>query len=127
VTFLGQWPPQAVQAAWRRAAAGVLPSICREACPTVIIEAMRAGTPMIATQIGGIPDLVLNEQTGLLVAPGDAGALRAALARIASEQDLRLRLGEASRTHAASFLSSSVVPRVEALYAEVLGRRAEAG
>ncbi len=71
VRVLGQWPPQAVQLAWRAALMGIVPSICQEACPTVVIEAMQAGIPVVATDMGGIPDLVAEGETGLLVPPSD--------------------------------------------------------
>jgi len=67
VRLLGEWPNAAVRAAWSGAIAGVLPSTCREACPTVVIEAMLAGRPMIATGLGGTLDLVEDGQSGLLV------------------------------------------------------------
>src|SRR5262249_18834478 len=80
VHVLGAWPPAAVDAAWERALLAIAPSTCQEACPTVIIEAMRAGVPVVATRIGGIPDLVVEGETGLLVAHGDVAALAKAIA-----------------------------------------------
>jgi glycosyltransferase involved in cell wall biosynthesis len=77
----------------------VLPSRS-DARPRSIIEAMSLGLPVVASDVGGIPSLVLHEQTGLLVPAEDAGALAAALARLVHSPDLRSRLGAAGRQHA---------------------------
>lgn len=74
----------------------VLPSLS-EARPRVIIEAMHLGRPIVATAVGGIPELVRDGVTGLLVQPGDVSALANALERLAATESLRVRLGEAAR------------------------------
>jgi glycosyltransferase involved in cell wall biosynthesis len=58
---------------------------------------MAHGRAVVATPVGGVPSLVDDERTGLLVAPGDAGALRTALERLLADPDLRRRLGHAAR------------------------------
>jgi glycosyltransferase involved in cell wall biosynthesis len=78
----------------------VLPSRS-DARPRSIIEAMSLGLPVVATDVGGIPSLVLHDQTGLLVPAEDAGALGAAIAQLIQAPDLRARLGAAGRRHAA--------------------------
>jgi len=65
-----------------------------------ILEAMAAGLPVVATSVGGVPELVLDEETGLLVPPGDAEALAAALRRVLEDAYLRRRLGSAGRERA---------------------------
>ena len=77
----------------------VLPSRS-DARPRSIIEAMSLGIPVVASEVGGIPSLVLHEQTGLLVPAEDAGALAAALARLIQSPQLRERMGAAGRVHA---------------------------
>jgi glycogen synthase len=62
---------------------------------------------------------VVHEQTGLLVPPGDANALRAALQRLVSDAGARARMGGAARRHAAGYAASSVLPRIEDIYARV--------
>ena len=98
VRVLGPWPPAAVNAAWDAALMGIVPSTCQEACPTVVIEAMRAGLPVVATRMGGIPDLVVDGETGLLVPPSDARALADAIARLVADPSEAARLGEAGQT-----------------------------
>ena len=120
VFVLGVVPAPVVMAAWRRSMLGVVPSIVPDACPTVILEAMATGRPVIGARSGGIPDLVADEETGLLVPPGDPAALATALQRLLSSPDLRLRMGRAARTRLREFTASSVVPRVEDVYREVL-------
>lgn len=123
VHYLGQWPHAAVQAAWHGAIAGVVPSICQEACPTVVIEAMRAGRPVIATRLGGSLDLVDDGATGVLVDPDDPAALRSQLAALAAQPDLARALGTAARSSSAAYTASIVVPSIERVYEAVIGAR----
>jgi glycosyltransferase involved in cell wall biosynthesis len=69
--------------------------------PNTLLEAMAAGRAVVASRVAGIPDVITDGTNGLLVPPGDAGALRAALARLAADGDLRARLGAAARVTAA--------------------------
>jgi glycosyltransferase involved in cell wall biosynthesis len=119
VTLLRDWPVAAVRAAWRRSLLGLVPSVWPEPCPTVALEAMAEGRPIIASRIGGLPDLVLDGETGLLVPPRDALALRSALERLLTDNKLREAMGHAARARAESFRASTVVPRIEQAYLEV--------
>jgi glycosyltransferase involved in cell wall biosynthesis len=65
--------------------------------PTVIIEAMAAARPVVSTRLAGIPESVVNDQTGVLVSPGDTTALAQALGRLLRDAELRLRYGRAGR------------------------------
>jgi colanic acid/amylovoran biosynthesis glycosyltransferase len=69
----------------------------REGIPVVLMEAMGSGVPVIASQLSGIPELVNDQLTGLLVPPGDATSLADALERYLKDPDLRQRLGCAGR------------------------------
>lgn len=69
----------------------------REGIPVVLMEAGACGLPLIASRLSGIPELVVDDETGLLVEPGDAHGLASALARIAVEPETRDRLGFALR------------------------------
>ncbi|HEX9373663.1 MAG TPA: glycosyltransferase, partial [Roseiflexaceae bacterium] len=120
VVVLRDWPNHAVMAAWRRSIAAVVPSIWPEPFGIVVIEAMASGRPVVGSRIGGIPDLVADGETGLLVPPGNPTALRDALARLLDDPELRERMGQAARWRAAEFRATSVVPRIERVYAELL-------
>ena len=69
----------------------------REGIPVVLMEAMASGLPVVASRLSGIPELVADGVSGLLVPPGDAHALADALATLAEDPDLRRRLGAAGR------------------------------
>jgi glycosyltransferase involved in cell wall biosynthesis len=66
-----------------------------EGMPISVLEAMAAGLPVVATQVGGVPELVADGETGFLVPPGEPQALADALRRLLADQDLRQRLGDA--------------------------------
>jgi glycosyltransferase involved in cell wall biosynthesis len=86
----------------RRAAVLACPRITgrdgnRDGLPTVLLEAMALGTPVIATDVTGIPELVRDGDTGLCVTEGDPVALADGLARLLGSHDLRLKLAAAGR------------------------------
>jgi glycosyltransferase involved in cell wall biosynthesis len=110
-----------VMAAWSHCVAGVIPSRS-EGAPTVAIEAMAAGRPVVASAVGGVPELVTHDETGLLVPPGDAAALRDAIQSLLADPARRARMGEAGRRRARRFTVSDATDRIEQLYAETLER-----
>lgn len=116
VVQLGLLPHGAVLAAWSRCALGVVPSITPDAFPTVALEAMSAGVAVLASRVGGLPEAVLDGETGVLVAPGDPAALAQALDRLMDDPVLRERLGAAGRERVPMFTAPVVVPRYEAAY-----------
>jgi glycosyltransferase involved in cell wall biosynthesis len=73
----------------------ILPSR-QEGQPNVVMEAMALGVPVVATRVGGVPDLVADGETGLLTAPDDARGLAHAIRTLSSDAGLRARMGEAS-------------------------------
>jgi glycosyltransferase involved in cell wall biosynthesis len=82
----------------------------------VILEAMSAGLPVIATRIGAMPDLVEEGRSGHLVPPGDPGALEQALLRLVEDAELRRRMGERGRERAVTDFSwDGVADRVARL------------
>ena len=98
----------------------VLPS-AREGLPLSVLEAMAAGVPVIATNIPGTDEVVTDEQTGLLVPPGDAGALARCLGRLLRDRDLAARLAAAARARVqAEFSADGMAGRVEQVYLERL-------
>lgn len=100
----------------------VLPSLT-EGTPNSIIEAMAHGLPVVASAVGGIPDMV-TEETGLLVPPGETDALAEALIRLASDPALRLRMGRAARARYEKFWSpQAVMPVLLQTYERIATRR----
>ncbi|MBI3812636.1 MAG: glycosyltransferase [Nitrospirae bacterium] len=92
-----------------------------EAMPRNLIEAMALGRPVVATAVGGVPELVEEGMTGLLVPPQDAVALAGAVIRLARDPDLRRRLGEAGRCQVEErFTLDRFVRGIETVYSEVL-------
>ena len=101
----------------------VLPSLS-EARPRVIIEAMCMGRPVVASRVGGVPEIVEDGITGLLVPPDDPAALADALRRLAESADLRLELGRQGRIRAErDFHPERTVERYLAAYREAAAHR----
>jgi glycosyltransferase involved in cell wall biosynthesis len=86
----------------------------------VVLEAMGAGLPVVATGVGGIPELVRDGVTGTLVEPDDDVAFAEALVNLFESPDLRARMGEAGRAVAAEHRAEPMVDRYFALYDELL-------
>jgi glycosyltransferase involved in cell wall biosynthesis len=120
VTVLHDWPPGAIAGAWQRCMIGLVPSAWAEPFGLVAVEAMQAGRPVIASAAGGLADIVVDGETGLLTPPGDAVALAAAVQRLVADEGLRRTLGRAGRSRATAFAPSAIVPRFERAYARVL-------
>lgn len=121
VAFVGRVDRAAVLEHVRGARVTVMPSIGSDPLPTAIIEASACGAPTIGTRAGGIPELVAHEASGLLVAPGDAHALAAALQRAASQADYFQHLGVAARRRFEShFTGAAFGQRLVAAYESVL-------
>jgi glycosyltransferase involved in cell wall biosynthesis len=74
----------------------VLPSL-QEGLPLALLDAMAMGTPVVATAVGGIGEILVNEQNGLLIPPADAPALARAVLRLLTDDELRKRCGDAAR------------------------------
>jgi len=107
----------------RRACVVVVPSLVPDCCPTVVLEAMAVGRPVVAAASGGIVDLVDDGVTGLLVPPGDPVALATALATVLDDPQRASAMGHAAHTRARSFTASAVVGRIEELYATLVAGR----
>lgn len=107
VRFLGGGDRDDVLRLFAAADAAVLPSAW-ENFPHTVVEALAVGTPVVATAVGGVPEVVAHGDNGLLVPPHDVPALRAAIERLAREEGLRARL------------ASRAAPSVEPLSEDVL-------
>ena len=105
----------------------VVPSLS-EGAPLVVLEAMAAAIPVVASAVAGIPDQIRHEMEGLLVPPGDSTALGDALVDLLRNPGRARRLGEAGRRRWASeFNYTTMVRRVEAVYRSALGKPAVQG
>ncbi len=119
VSFLGARPAAEVERVVGACDALVLPSSV-EGMPYVILEAMACAKPVVSTRAFGIPEAVVDDESGLLVEPGDVGALSHALERVAADAALRARLGRAARERfEARFTLERHVARMSALYREL--------
>ena len=95
-----------------------------DASPIVLVEAMAAGKPIVATRVGGIPDIVQDGVNGLLVEPGDARATAAAINRVLVDSVLAQQLGQAGKTLVRErYQLSKVIQRVEGVYEELTRSR----
>ena len=97
----------------------VVPSI-NEGMGRVILEAGAAGTPVVATNVGGIPEVVIETKTGLLVRPRDETGIASAVLSLAADPAQRRRLGVAARGHAQQFGLSRMVEQIESLYESLI-------
>lgn len=121
VLLLGGWPHDAVMGAWGRCSIALVPSVWLDPCPTVAMEAMVMGKPVIAARSGGLSDIVVDGETGYLVPPGDPQALREAIQRLVGNPALRERMGSMAKQSIVKFQAKSVVSRIEQVYHEVSG------
>ena len=95
-----------------------------EGLPLSILEAMAAGLPVVASNVGGVPELVIDGETGLLVPAGDPRSLAAAIERLLEDQSLARRLGEAGRSRVAEHFDLGAVRQAHFdLYSDLLAAR----
>lgn len=104
----------------RRCTIAVVPSLVREAFGLAALEAMAMGRPVVASRTGGLADLVVDGETGLLTPPGDAPALADAIGRLLGDEPAREAMGAAGRRRAQEFSEDKVVPRLERIYETLL-------
>ena len=95
-----------------------------EGLPYTVLEAMQAGKPVVATAVGGVPDIITNEETGLLVPPRDASALAEKICQLLADPDTRRRLGTAATgTVHERYGAETMVRRIEDVYRAVLDEK----
>jgi glycosyltransferase involved in cell wall biosynthesis len=109
-------------AAFDGALFAVAPSLWYEPLGNVVHEAESRGRAVIGTTPGGHDDMITDGVEGLLVPPGDAGALRSAMARLVADPAMRARMGAAGRVRAERYTAEQVVPQFEALYRDLAAR-----
>jgi len=97
----------------------ILPSY-NEGLPISILEAMSYGLPIISTPVGGIPEVVIDNQNGLLVEPGDRNAIGDAIIRMVENTEFRKKAGEASCHKVRPYFPENVAGKLEAMYLELM-------
>jgi len=117
VTFAGSRSRDDVLRAFAGARAAVLPSLW-ENLPHAAVEALAVGTPVVATAVGGVPEVVHDDQNGLLVPAGDAHALAAALRRVLEDDELRDRLAAGAKPSVAAIGREPIYTRLEQILEE---------
>jgi glycosyltransferase involved in cell wall biosynthesis len=115
--FLGPLPREEVLRLFRAADASLLSSTW-ENFPHTVVESLAVGTPVIATSVGGVSEVVTDGENGLLVPPGDSGALAAAIHRLYGERGLRERLAAAAAPSVVGFGREETLAQIEAVLEE---------
>jgi glycosyltransferase involved in cell wall biosynthesis len=104
----------------------VLPTL-RDAFPTVLLEAMAASLPVVASDVGGVPEIVVDGVTGRLTDPDDGAGLARSIASLLGDREAAAKMGEAGRARAVREFSTSVwIGNLTALYRDVISRRVAA-
>jgi glycosyltransferase involved in cell wall biosynthesis len=125
VRLLGARPNEELPAWYAASDVVLLPSF-REGLPNNLVEAAACARPIVATNVDGIPEVVLDGETGLLVPKGDAAALAAAIGRLLDDPELARRMGEAGRRHVlARFSWKKHADEMISVYESVLSGRPE--
>ena len=120
VKFTGWVGPSGKRALLESAAVFALPSY-DASLPMSLVEAMAAGVPVVASKVGGIPEVVVDGVSGLLVAPGDTATLTRQLRKVILDRAYGAKLGAAARESARlRFSPERALPMLEALYAHAL-------
>jgi glycosyltransferase involved in cell wall biosynthesis len=117
-------PPQAEVLPWLHRASLLVLSSVTEALPNVVLEAMAAGLPVVATRVGGLPELVVPGRTGWLAPPGSPPALAAALSHLLGAPETRTAFGRAGRRRAVQHFSLEAMAQG---FAEVLEAMLQGG
>lgn len=86
----------------------------------VAVEAMAAGLPVVATRVGGLAEVIVDGETGLLVSCGDVGAMAQAIVAVLSDPPGARRMGEAGRHRAARYSTAVMLSALDALYSDLL-------
>jgi len=118
--FLGSLSREQVLRLFRASDASVLPSAW-ENFPHTVVEALAVGCPVIATSVGGVPEVVRDGENGLLVPPHDAAALGAAIRRFFEDDELRAQLAEAASASVAGYTEEAAFTRIEEELARAAG------
>ncbi len=128
IIFAGSIPNQGLPPFYKAADVFILPSIVdssgdTEGLGVVLLEAIAAGTPVVASNVGGIPDVIISNRTGLLVEQKNPDQLAAAIARLLDNPSLRKKLSAAARKHIANNYSwETVAGKFYSVYSSIISR-----
>lgn len=100
----------------------VLPSL-NEGMGRVLVEAMALGKPIVASDVGGVPDLVVHGKNGCLVPPGDAQRLSAAISDLIEHPERRRKMGENGKKRAIDYSADAMVQKIDQLYQAMLQQK----
>jgi glycosyltransferase involved in cell wall biosynthesis len=114
ILFHGNVVHEELARIYGKAAVFVAPSLS-DAFPLTVVEAMAAGLPVVASRVGGIPEAVVEDETGLLVEPDNADALAATLSRVLMDSEMRRRMSAGARNRAAELYSWRAISQQVAL------------
>ncbi len=120
VTFTGRVDNAGMAALYQGADMMLNPSLV-DNMPNSVLEALACGVPVVSTNVGGVPYVVQDGQTALLVAPADPPAMAAAMLRLCAEAGLAQRLREAGLQHVQQYTWTHVQPRLLQVYRATLG------
>jgi len=120
VFFAGSVPPGGVPREINASTVVLMPSRNSEGFGLVALEASQMGRPVIASRLGGLPEVVRDGSTGILIEPDDVGALSDAILRLLDEPGTAVRLGHAGREHAEAFSMERYADEYDALYRKLI-------
>jgi phosphatidyl-myo-inositol alpha-mannosyltransferase len=120
VVMLGPVPHEDLPAYHASADVFVSPALGQESFGIVLVEAMAAGVPVVATNIPGYREVIRPDTDGLLVPPGSVGALADAMERLLEDEELAARLSDAGRERALAYSWAVVLPKIEGIYGRVV-------
>jgi phosphatidylinositol alpha-mannosyltransferase len=127
VHFIGAVTPAELPRWYATADVFVSPAMGQESFGIVLLEAMASGCPVVASDIPGYRSVVTAERNGVLVPPGDPGALARSISALAEDPGRRQELARIGREHALAFAWSRVTDQIEHVYDQVLGNGVAAG
>jgi glycosyltransferase involved in cell wall biosynthesis len=104
----------------------VLPSL-DEGFGIVVLEAMTAGLPVVASKVGGIPEIINENETGFLVEPANPEALAQAIIKLIDDKELRVRMGDLAKAEVKKFSSKEMTKKIEKVYDFYIGKKLNKG
>ncbi len=125
ISFISHIPYQELDKTFSKVWVQVVPSVWEEPFGNVVIEAMLRGTPVVASQIGGLTETIVHEKTGLLVPPGNVDELAAAVERLLRDAPLSKKISRAAQSEAEKkYALSPFLDTMEELMRDLIQRRA---